>query len=357
MMWSVLEIDLRNKEFSRKRKGILMNHYLRNSHKKTYSVGHISLFVTEANKKNVADYILDILQIIVAIGAIVAIWAYGYYSSGNVEILNEGKKNNHYIKDDLSVVPAEVSDGKWATRYSRYFADDKNDAQIKEMVVDGINNSKYEEHGIGSPIIYCNGRLLQDDLSCDKNSIEFGARAQYSFNLRGKTKNLVDVEDIVVVVEKEEAFTPKIVSVAWPQGVTNSAKIGFDFNHAKQGDRLDALKFDGPSKLSDVRYLVENGIRLSDKDRLPIAVSFFVPPGRKIDFHLEVSFSLQYKEGKEYKIHEDRVIIKDGDKPFRVVSYPDIRHKPVKAYGVDKVTMDIVPCEWPVECFSIPDRK
>lgn len=92
MMWSALEIDLRNKEFSRKRKGILMNHYLRNSHKKTYSVGHISLFVTEANKKNVADYILDILQIIVAIGAIVAIWAYGYYSSGNVEILNEGKK-------------------------------------------------------------------------------------------------------------------------------------------------------------------------------------------------------------------------------------------------------------------------
>lgn len=334
-----------------------MNYYLGNGHKKKKSVGDISLFIIEANKKDAADYFFGIAQIILAILGVAAIWVYGYYFSGDVEIKNEEIKSDRYITNDLNTVPAEVSDGKWATRYSRYFTDDKNDAQIKEMVVEGINKGKSGEYGIGSPIIYCNGRLLQDDLLCDKNGIEFGALAQYSFNLRGKTKNLVDVEDIVVVVEKEEAFTPKIVSVAWPQGVTNSAKIGFDFNHAKQGDRLDALKFDGPSKLSDVRYLVENGIRLSDKDRLPIAVSFFVPPGRKIDFHLEVSFSLQYKKGKEYKIQENRLIIKDGDKPFRVVSYPDIRHRPVKAYGVDKATMDIVPCEWPVECFSIPDRK
>jgi len=100
---------------------------------------------------------------------------------------------------------------------------------------------------------------------------------------------------------------------------------------------------------TDVHHLVKNHISLTEKDVVPITTSFLAPPGKRIEFHLEIFF----------ENHANPLVIKDGSKPFSVVSYPYANEKPARTYvpvnvvDAEEKSVNITQCQWYSQCLQM----
>lgn len=293
--------------------------------------------VKKSQKKDFSNF-FGWAQIVIAIMSVLTPLVYSWYFSGNVEIANMEKIEEHNKKHDLNSSPAELVNIGWRGHISHYFTNNEN----KEQVMAALKNDSIEdddEHKIGIPVNYCNGKYSPQDPRC---TTEVGAYLSYSFNLKGTTKNPAVVTSISAVIDKSEDFSPEVLFFAVPQGSGENSLFGFNLG----SDDLGAREVESNGALKDVHYLVKYHIHITEKDVVPITASFLVPPGKKIKFHLEVRF-----EG-----YNDPLIIKDGDKPFSVVSYPRANDRPTKTYvpvyviNDEEAEFDITQCQWYTQC-------
>ena len=290
-------------------------------------VPHVSIFAVKYiptyDKKSKLDRFCSVTQVVLAIMSILSpVLYYIFYE----------------YRDSMYVEPVQAFPQGWVHRYSRYSIPGS-----QTVAAEDINND--DEYGIGEPIVYCDGLISLSGLGCDEESREFGALTKYKFRLKNKTKQTIVISDISAVIEKNEMFKPREVLVGFPQGVEKNAQYGFDLNSRE--NEIKARELNEGDRLGSVLYGENGSIALEEKKSTTITVALYVPPARKIDFRLEISF-----DNPNYPT----MIIKNAGKPFSVVSYPDVRDEGVKSY-VKNNKMHTVPCKWSSECFWFLAKK
>ena len=295
----------------------------------------------ESPQKKDYSFFFNCAQIILAVMSIVTPLVYRFQLSGKVEIDNMEKVDEYNKARDLSSQPAEVVGIGRKDYFSRYFTNNEDKNQVEATVINDKNTGG-DEHNIGMPVSYCDGKLSPPTSKCDDES---GALSYYSFSLKGKTKNPAVVTRISAIIDSSEDFYPEILYFTTPQGSGENTLFGFDFG-SDDLEARDVAEYGGMP--NDVHHLVKNHINLTEKDVVPVTASFLVPPGKRINFHLEIYF-----EG-----HSDPLIIKDGDKPLTVVSYPKADSQPKRTYVPINVIDDdysseishITQCQWYAQC-------
>lgn len=293
------------------------------------------------HKKDLSN-IFGFAQIIIAIMSIVAPIIYSVFFSGSTEIANIEKIEEHNKAQDLKSIPAEVVDIGWQRYFSRYFINNESKEQVEAASRNYIQISG-DEYNIGKPISYCDNEVSSPGADCNNES---GALTYYSFSLKGKTKNPAVVTEISAVIDKTEDFYPEVLYFAYPQGSGENALFGFDLGSTDLEARETA---DYSGIPTDVHHLVKNHISLTEKDVVPITTSFLAPPGKRIEFHLEIFF----------ENHANPLVIKDGSKPFSVVSYPYANEKPARTYvpvnvvDAEEKSVNITQCQWYSQCLQM----
>ena len=283
-------------------------------------VPHVSVFtvryIPTYDKKSKLDLFCSVAQVVLAVMSIFSPLFYHFY---------------YEYRDLMYSEPVEVFVNRgWAASYSRYFSNSQ------AVTTENTNND--DGYGIGSPID-CNGIISPIRPGCDRGGKGFGALAKYTFRLENKTKRTIAISDISVDIEKNEEFKPKAILIGFPQGVQENAQYGFNLK-SEEGE-VGAHELDKGDHLG-VPYGESRSISLKEKESETITVAFFVPPARKIDFYLKISF--------DSTNYSPMFIKSAGDKPFSVVSYPDIDNEYLDSY-VYNLEYKKVPCKGQSECF------
>lgn len=290
---------------------------------------------------------LGIANLVVAIMSVVTPIFYSIYLSSYVEIRNEEKKDKHYIEQDLKLMPATVESVGLERFLSRYFVNGENKRQV-EHDAKNYKSPSGDAYNIGRPISYCNEKYLSLNGEC---KTEIGALVYSFITLKGTTQNPSLISSIEAVIDNSEDFSPEVLYFAVPQGVGENVRLGFNLG----SEDLKARQvIEGTGVPTNTEYSMNKNINVKKEETVSITASFLVPQGKKIDFHLEICF---------YG-HDNPLIVKDGDKPLSVVSYPAANKPPKRTYVPVNVTdkdpsesYAITQCLWYDQCRQMVARE
>lgn len=262
---------------------------------------------------------------------------YNYFQSGNDVIRNEQQIKDYHKAQDEKNVPAEVGALRWWRHSARYFEDGETKQEIAKITLDRhVNADDRDGYYLGTPQLYCNGLNVADGQRC----ADIAAQSSLTFTLKGVTNDPISVTRISAKIDSVKDFSPEILYYEGTQGVGANAQIGFDLG----ADDLEAREVkDGLITKTD--FMLQKNMNVKAGDDVPITASILAPPGKEILFHIEIFF-----EGRG-----EPLIVRDGNEPLRVVSYPtasepaDRTYVPVHVENSDR-QFELTQCSWPIQC-------
>ena len=244
---------------------------------------------------------------------------------------------DYHKAQDVKNVPAEIGALRWWRHDARYFENGETKQEIAKMALDRhVDAGNRDGHYLGTPQLYCNGLNVAGGQRC----VDIAAQSSLTFTLKGVTNDPISVTRISTKIDSVKDFSPEALYYVGTQGVSANAQIGFDLG----ADDLEAREVkDG--LITNTDFMLQKNINVKAGDDVPITASILAPPGKEILFHREIFF----------EDRDEPLIVRDGNEPLRVVSYPtasdpaDKTYVPVHVENSDR-QFELTQCSWPIQC-------
>ena len=269
--------------------------------------------------------------------SVLGMYLYNKYQSGNDAIRNEQQMKDYHKAQDVKNVPAEIGALRWWRHDARYFENGETKQEIAKRALDRhVDAGNRDGHYLGTPQLYCNGLNVAGGQRC----VDIAAQSSLTFTLKGVTNDPISVTRISAKIDSVKDFSPEALYYVGTQGVSANAQIGFDLG----ADDLEAREVkDG--LITNTDFMLQKNINVKAGDDVPITASILAPPGKEILFHIEIFF----------EDRDEPLIVRDGNEPLRVVSYPtasdpaDKTYVPVHVENSDR-QFELTQCSWPIQC-------